>query len=226
MLLEEVARMTPVVICFDDVHWADPSTTDLLAYLARRIDNTRLLIIATARPSELAQTKHAFLPMKLDLLSRGMCREIVPSSLRVEDWPISGASFSRARISGGVRLGPARAHRRQSSVHVRPRPRPAAPLVIVQIDGRWRLAADLSSVERELPQSVRSAVQRKLEALDDRGPKAAQRGQRPGSRLRHGARRVGAASCAKTTSRTGWNGSSASRRSSSSSTSGKHRIAR
>ena len=37
-LLEEVARMHPVVLCFDDMHWADPSTTDLIAYLARRID--------------------------------------------------------------------------------------------------------------------------------------------------------------------------------------------
>ena len=95
MLLEEAARMSPVVLCFDDVHWADPSTTDLMGYLARRIDASRLLIIATARPSELAQTKHAFLPMKLDLLSRGMCREIVPSSLRVRgSGQISGAAFS------------------------------------------------------------------------------------------------------------------------------------
>ena len=56
-LLEEVGRMQPVVLCFDDVHWADPSTTDLLAYLARRIDATRLLIIATCRPSDLAQAQ-------------------------------------------------------------------------------------------------------------------------------------------------------------------------
>jgi len=34
-------------------------------------------------------------------------------------------------------------------------------------DGRWMLAEDLSAVERELPESIRSAVQRKLEALDD-----------------------------------------------------------
>ena len=37
-LLEEVARMQPVVLWFDDVHWADPSTTDLLGYLAQRIE--------------------------------------------------------------------------------------------------------------------------------------------------------------------------------------------
>ena len=47
--------MQPVVLCLDDMHWADPPTTDLLAYLARRIDTTRLLIITTCRPSDLAQ---------------------------------------------------------------------------------------------------------------------------------------------------------------------------
>ncbi len=28
-LIEEVSRMQPVVLCLDDMHWADPSTTDL-----------------------------------------------------------------------------------------------------------------------------------------------------------------------------------------------------
>ena len=150
MLLEEVARMSPVVLCFDDVHWADPSTTDLMGYLARRIDASRLLIIATARPSELAQTKHAFLPMKLDLLSRGMCREIVPSSLRVEDlarylalrfpehaFPQAFASVLHERTEGNPLFMSdlVRDLRRRS--------------IIVETDGRWRLAADLSSLERE-----------------------------------------------------------------------------
>src|SRR6185436_9452850 len=80
-LFEELGRMQPVVLCFDDMHWADPSTTDLLAYLARRIDTTRLLIIATCRPSELAQARHPFLAVKLDLISRGMCRDLRPGSL-------------------------------------------------------------------------------------------------------------------------------------------------
>ena len=83
-LIEEVSRMQPVILCLDDVHWADPSTTDLISYLARRIQATRLLIITTSRPSELAQSKHPFLPTKLDLMSRGLCREIVPSYLDVQ----------------------------------------------------------------------------------------------------------------------------------------------
>ena len=38
-LLEEAGRIQPVILWFDDVHWADPSTTDLILYLAQRMDN-------------------------------------------------------------------------------------------------------------------------------------------------------------------------------------------
>src|SRR5262249_46066911 len=84
-LVEEVARLQPVVLCFDDMHWADPSTTDLLGYLTRRLNESRVMIVVTSRPSELAQTRHPFLPLKLDLVARGLCREIVPSYLAVEE---------------------------------------------------------------------------------------------------------------------------------------------
>ena len=39
--------------------------------------------------------------------------------------------------------------------------------VIQQQDGRWTIAADLSSIARELPESVRSLIQRKMDALED-----------------------------------------------------------
>lgn len=167
VLLEEIARMSPLILCFDDVHWADPSTTDLIGYLARRIDNTRVLIVTTARPSILVQSKHPFVAMKLDLLSRGMCREVLPSSLRVEDvarylalrfpehaFPAALAGMVHERTEGNplFMADLVRDLRRRS--------------VISQVDGRWRLSEDVSAVERELPQSVRSAVERKLEALD------------------------------------------------------------
>ena len=161
--------MQPVVLCFDDVHWADPSTTDLLAYLARRIDSTRLLIIATCRPSDLAQARHPFLPVKLDLLARGMCREIVPGSLDLAAIAkyIALQFPEHAFPSDFARLVHERSEG-QSAVHGRPAPRSAAPAA----GPRRRTAAGCSptissAVERELPESIRSAVQRKIEALDD-----------------------------------------------------------
>ena len=43
---------TTTVIAFEDVHWADEATLDLLRFLARRIDDRRVLLIATFRDDE------------------------------------------------------------------------------------------------------------------------------------------------------------------------------
>ncbi len=42
----------PVVLVVDDVHWADASSLELLAYLARRLEGRRLLLVLTWRPEE------------------------------------------------------------------------------------------------------------------------------------------------------------------------------
>lgn len=167
-LLDEVTRMHPVVLCFDDVHWADPSTTDLIGYLARRIDTKRLLIITTYRPSELAQNKHPFLPLKLDLVAHGACREIAPGPL------------DEAAIARYVALQfPDHAFPRGFAAIIHQRTE-GHPLFVVDLlrdlrrrqilrqqDGKWIIGEDLSSLERALPESVRSLVQRKIDALDD-----------------------------------------------------------
>jgi tetratricopeptide (TPR) repeat protein len=48
--LEVIARDRPVVMVLEDLHWSDPSTIEWLDYYARRSDNARLMLIATARP--------------------------------------------------------------------------------------------------------------------------------------------------------------------------------
>jgi serine/threonine protein kinase/tetratricopeptide (TPR) repeat protein len=167
-LLEEVGRIQPVLLWFDDVQWADPSTTDLIGYLARRLDTTRLLIVTTVRPSELAQSRHPLLSLKLDLLSRGLCREITPSDLDEaaidryialqfpeHAFPPRFAGLIRLRTEGNPLFmsDVLRDLRRRQVIH--------------QKDGRWVISEDLSAVARELPESVRSLIQRKLDALDD-----------------------------------------------------------
>src|SRR5689334_10044891 len=65
--LEELCQESPLVLFFDDVHWIDPSTVDLLAYLGSRIASLPLLIVLAYRPSEMLLGKNVFWPMKLDL---------------------------------------------------------------------------------------------------------------------------------------------------------------
>ena len=44
------ARVQPLVLVFEDLHWADPTTLDLLRGLAERGALAPLFIAATARP--------------------------------------------------------------------------------------------------------------------------------------------------------------------------------
>ncbi len=42
----------PVLLCLDDLHWADGTTLDWLAYLGRKLHGSRLLVIGTYRSEE------------------------------------------------------------------------------------------------------------------------------------------------------------------------------
>src|SRR5262249_32041453 len=75
-LLHELSRRHPVVVFLDDIHWADPSTVDLLAYLGTRCAGSRLLLVLTSRPSGLWGGRPPFGPLMLELRGRGVCREI------------------------------------------------------------------------------------------------------------------------------------------------------
>jgi DNA-binding CsgD family transcriptional regulator len=50
-MVEELRR-TRTVLVIDDLHWADEATVDLLRYLARRIEDTRALIVCAYRAGE------------------------------------------------------------------------------------------------------------------------------------------------------------------------------
>jgi DNA-binding CsgD family transcriptional regulator len=53
-LLDELTRsISPTVVVFEDVHWADEATLDLLKFVARRIRRTRGVLVLTFRDDEL-----------------------------------------------------------------------------------------------------------------------------------------------------------------------------
>ncbi|KPF48501.1 hypothetical protein D621_16230 [beta proteobacterium AAP51] len=47
-------RSRPLVLVIDDAQWADSATTDLLRYMARRLEGTRVLLLLAAREEALA----------------------------------------------------------------------------------------------------------------------------------------------------------------------------
>jgi predicted ATPase len=73
--LEEISRARPLVLVFEDLHWADTATLNLLAALARRRAPARLLVLATFRARGI--TPGAPLrALKHDMLVHKLCIEV------------------------------------------------------------------------------------------------------------------------------------------------------
>ncbi len=72
------AAMLPTLCAFEDVHWADPSTLELLGQLVESIEGARVLIIATTRPgfeAAWADMPHASV-WSLSRLGRNECERL------------------------------------------------------------------------------------------------------------------------------------------------------
>ena len=166
-LFLELTRSGPLVLVLEDVHWADASTVDLISYLGDRFDTLRMLILVTYRPSDLQLAKHPFIDAKLNLEGRGAVRETQLTAFDREgldaylDSVYPNNEFSKefvdllhARTEGTplfvVDLMRQLVHRR----------------VIAERDDVWRLEQSVESLEAELPQSIRSVIQRTIDRLD------------------------------------------------------------
>lgn len=166
--LAEISRLQPLVVYIDDLHWADVSTVDLLGFLAARFDVVRTLVIVTYRPSDMMLSKHPFLQIKPDLQTRGLCRELLLeflSQVEIENYlelefpmhrfPPDFPKLVFAKTEGNP-LFMADLIR-----YLRDRQ------VIDKQDDVWRLAKSVPEIERELPESVRGMIERKIAQLSD-----------------------------------------------------------
>jgi tetratricopeptide (TPR) repeat protein len=166
--LEHLAQARPVVLFLDDLHWADASTCDLLAYLGARIQETRILILATYRPAAISAKGHPFFPVKLELERRGVSRDLPLSFLGPNDvrsfialeFPENGfpAEFAAA-------------------VHERTDGNPLFMTdmlrflcdrsIVVRRGGCWSLEQPVSEVRKVIPLGIRSMIQLKIDQLHE-----------------------------------------------------------
>jgi tetratricopeptide (TPR) repeat protein len=58
-IFRNLAADRPVALVIDDIHVADPSSLDAVSYLARNLQGSRVLLLLTARPAELASNSVA-----------------------------------------------------------------------------------------------------------------------------------------------------------------------
>src|SRR5688500_1374394 len=174
--LEQVCLKQPLVLLIEDIHWADVSTVDLVGYVLTRLQRSRLLVVASYRPAELQMASHPFLALKLDMQTRSGAKDI-PLAFLTEEYVGRFISdrFPRNRFPGEF----------TELVHSRTEGNPLfvedllqylkSRGAIVESDGMWTMPGSLPDVESDIPQSMRSMVERKIGQLelDDRNLLAA-----------------------------------------------------
>ena len=74
--LDALSREDKVVLVFEDLHWSDHSTLELVLYLGRRPQNPRLLWVGTYRPEEADRGSAPLLSAKRELLAHEQCEEL------------------------------------------------------------------------------------------------------------------------------------------------------
>jgi len=167
-LLQELCRHRPLLLFLEDVHWIDTSTVDLVAYITSRFEALPLLVVVTYRAGEMVDSMRPLMQLKLDLEGRGACREL---SLQY---------LSKADVEGYLAL--------EFPQHLLPASFPeflwqrteGNPLFmvdlvrdlrdrkfIVQEQGRWILSRPIEQIGNDVPASVRSMIQRKIESLSE-----------------------------------------------------------
>lgn len=168
-LLHELSRRQPLVIFIEDLHWADVSTVDLLNYAAARFADMRVLVVTNYRPSDMAIAKHPFLAVRTELQARGLFEEIELKFLTAEDITrYLALQFPGNRFPADF----------AAAIHAKTEGSPLfmADLIrylhdtgaIVEEGKGWTLAGGVPEAARDLPESMRAMIARKIEQVDER----------------------------------------------------------
>ena len=100
-LLERLAAARPLVVCLDDVHWADPASLDVLAALAHRAPSGPVLLAVAARAGQLPPALAGGPRLRLGPLNEAEARELVGASADAVYGDTGGNPFYLEQLARG-----------------------------------------------------------------------------------------------------------------------------
>jgi predicted ATPase len=165
--IEAMAAETPLILAFEDLHWADPSSLDLISALARRRAPAKLLLVATYRPGDVSDAQHPLKGLKQDLLTRKLCDEIAVHPLAktaVREYltrelgqsavPEGLTSFLHQHSEGNPLFMIAMLEHLMSQDYLRRR------------DDLWQLTSPLAEIDMGVPSALSELIELQIERLD------------------------------------------------------------
>ena len=166
--LIQKSESSPMLLCMEDLHWADPSSLALIYYITRNSSGSRLLIIGTYRPEEL--TTRAGVGQPLQETMQLMNREELLEKLELHRLPKECIDEIVTTMLGGTGI----------TDDVRTllyRETEGNPLFIIELvkflgdekivihsEGIWKLSKEIS--ELSVPPKIYNVIGRRLNKLD------------------------------------------------------------
>jgi DNA-binding winged helix-turn-helix (wHTH) protein/tetratricopeptide (TPR) repeat protein len=165
--LTALSTERPIVLVLEDLHWSDSATVAALAYLARRRDAARLLILGTYRPADIVVAQHPLRGLRQELLAHELCKELRVELLGEQDVK----EYVKQRLAGHAALDQlSDLIYRRTDGH---------PLFIVNVvdyilrRGLLQAAEDqqltqetVTAIETELPTGLQHLILREMERLN------------------------------------------------------------
>lgn len=171
---EYLAALTtagPLVLVFEDLHWIDPASLDLLERLMALTDRVALMIVGVFRPlrgepswrfHEIATRDytHRYTAVEIQPLDEDNSRELVASLLHVEDLPEKVRALVLAKAEGN----PFYVEEVIRSLIDRE--------LVVRENSHWRATQDIENIS--VPDTLTGVITARLDRLDEGSRRVAQ----------------------------------------------------
>ncbi|HEX9075157.1 MAG TPA: adenylate/guanylate cyclase domain-containing protein, partial [Anaerolineae bacterium] len=170
-LTDALAACGPLVLVFEDLHWADSTSLDLIGQMLGLTDRAPLLLLALFRPQQ--QEPHwrlheaagrdfpnRYTPITLEPLDEPSARTLVSNLLHIEDLPEKVRALILKKAEGNPFY-----------VEEVIRSLLDARLVIHR-EGHWRATREIESIA--VPDSLSGVIAARLDRLDDESKHTAQ----------------------------------------------------
>lgn len=165
--IQAAAQQQPLLLLLDDLHWADPSSVDLLMYLASHITEVKLLLLLTWRPAEMQQAEHDLLPhitawqaagnwteIPLAFLSPAETDEYLTLEYPDHQFPVELHKLVHARTRGNplFMTEMVRYLRNERVLEIR--------------RGQWCMTRSVAEVKSALPATIQAVLEYRLNRLE------------------------------------------------------------
>lgn len=168
---ERMAQMQPMVLVFDDIHWIDPTSLDLLEQLLPITERAPLMVTALFRPRSQEPAwhfhetagrnfNHRYTPLNLRPLDETGSRQLLANLLHVEDLPEKVRALIMQKADG-------------NPFYVEEIIRSLLDSqLVVRENSHWRATRDIENIS--VPDTLVGVITARLDRLNDHAKRAVQ----------------------------------------------------